>query len=114
MLITKSYGDASTDVPYVSFATLLVKNDETTGAPSGIVPFGDVREMVTAVRLTPSSLAFVVAKDGQVAIYPDAKLTFKSVTDVVTSPIAETPVNLVRATSPLEVELAGILKLFKA
>ena len=114
LLVTKPYGDVSTGVPYVSFAAPLVKNGETTGALSGAVPLDGVREVVAAVHPTPSSLAFVVAKDGQVIAHPDAKLMLKPATDVAASLTAETLANLVKATSPLEVELAGAPKLLKA
>ena len=114
LLVTKPYGDVSTGVQYVSFATPLVHNGETTGAISGAVPLDGVREVVAAVHPTPSSLAFVVAKDGQVIAHPDAKLMLKPATDVAASLNADTLATLAKASTPLEVELAGAPKLLKA
>ncbi|MGF6302018.1 hypothetical protein OKW42_005371 [Paraburkholderia sp. WC7.3d] len=66
LIVTKPYGDASTGVPYVSFSAPMIRNGEATGALSGAVPVDGVREVVAAVHPTPSSLAFVVTRDGQV------------------------------------------------
>ena len=114
LLVTKPYGDVSTGVPYVSFAAPMVKNGETTGALSGAVPLDGVREVVSAVHPTPSSLAFVVAKDGQVIAHPDAKLMLKPATDVAAALNADALAKLATATAPLELELAGAPKLLKA
>ncbi|CAJ0792596.1 hypothetical protein LMG7141_02678 [Ralstonia condita] len=114
LLVTKPYGDVSTGVPYVSFAAPLMKNGEATGALSGAVPLDGVREVVSAVHPTPSSLAFVVARDGQVIAHPDAKLMLKPATDVAAGLNADALASLVKATAPLEVELAGAPKLLKA
>ena len=114
LTVTKPYGDVSTGVQYVSFAAPLVHNGETTGAISGAVPLDGVRDVVAAVHPTPSSLAFVVAKDGQVIAHPDAKLMLKPVTDVATSLNADALATLAKASAPLELELAGAPKLLKA
>jgi len=66
LLLTKPYGDASTGVPYVSFAAPMIRNGESVGAISGAVPLDGVRDVVSAVHPTPSSLAFVVSRDGQI------------------------------------------------
>ncbi|KFX30810.1 methyl-accepting chemotaxis protein [Ralstonia solanacearum] len=114
LIVTKPYGDASTGVPYVSFAAPLMRNGEATGALSGAVPLDGVREVVAAVHPTPSSLAFVVARDGQVIAHPDAKLILKPVTDVAAALTPDALSSLAKATAPLEVELAGAAKLLKA
>jgi len=114
LLVTKPYGDVSTGVQYVSFSAPLIRNGEATGAVSGAVPLDRVREVVAAVHPTPSSLAFVVAKDGQVIAHPDAKLMLKPATDVAASLNADTLANLAKASTPLEVELGGVPKLLKA
>ncbi len=112
--VTKPYGDASTGVPYVSFAAPLMRNGAATGALSGAVPLDGVREVVAAVHPTPSSLAFVVARDGQVIAHPDAKLMLKPVTEVSAALTPDALTSLAKATAPLEVELAGAAKLLKA
>jgi len=114
LLVTKPYGDVSTGVPYVSFAAPLMKGGEAAGALSGAVPLDGVREVVSAVHPTPSSLAFVVAKDGQVIAHPDAKLMLKPATDVAAALNADALAKLATATAPLELELAGASKLLKA
>ncbi|MEW1780805.1 methyl-accepting chemotaxis protein [Arthrobacter sp. NPDC080086] len=114
LLVTKPYGDVSTGVPYVSFAAPLMKGGEAAGALSGAVPLDGVREVVSAVHPTPSSLAFVVAKDGQVIAHPDAKLMLKPATDVAAALNADALAKLATATAPLELELAGAPKLLKA
>ncbi|MHA6884886.1 methyl-accepting chemotaxis protein [Ralstonia pseudosolanacearum] len=112
--VTKPYGDASTGVPYVSFAAPLMRNGEATGALSGAVPLDGVREVVAAVHPTPSSLAFVVARDGQVIAHPDSKLMLKPVAEVSAALTPDALTALAKATAPLEVELAGAAKLLKA
>ncbi|MFW6166838.1 MAG: methyl-accepting chemotaxis protein, partial [Ralstonia sp.] len=114
LTVTKPYGDATTGVQYVSFAAPMMRNGEAAGAVSGAVPLDGVREVVAAVHPTPSSLAFVVAKDGQVIAHPDAKLMLKPVTDVTAALNADALASLAKATSPLEVELGGAPKLLKA
>ncbi|AOZ02025.1 chemotaxis protein [Cupriavidus sp. USMAHM13] len=114
LAVTKPYGDVSTGVPYVSFAAPLLRNGEATGALSGAVPLEDVRQVVAAVHPTPSSLAFVVARDGQVIAHPDAKLILKPATEVAAALTPELLATLAGASTPQEVELAGAPKLLKA
>ena len=114
LTVTKPYGDVATGVQYVSFAAPLMRNGEATGALSGAVPLDGVREVVAAVHPTPSSLAFVVARDGQVIAHPDARLMLKPAADVAASLTPDMLASLTKATAPLEVELAGAPKLLKA
>ncbi|SIO28242.1 methyl-accepting chemotaxis protein [Paraburkholderia phenazinium] len=114
LIVTKPYGDVATGVQYVAFAAPIVRNGAATGVVSGAVPLDGVREVVSAVHPTPSSLAFVVARDGQVIAHPDAKLMLKPVTEMAASLDADALASLARASIPLEVELAGAPKLLKA
>ncbi|RKP49056.1 methyl-accepting chemotaxis protein [Trinickia fusca] len=114
LTVTKPYGDASTGVPYVAFAAPMIRNGETVGAVSGAVPLDGVREVVSAVHPTPSSLAFVVSRDGQVIAHPDAKLILKSATDVSPELTPSALDSLAQASTPMEVELGGATKLLKA
>jgi len=114
LIVTKPYGDASTGVPYVSFAAPMIRNGEPTGALSGAVPLQGVREVVAAVHPTPASLAFVVARDGQVIAHPDAKLTLRQATDISAALTPDALASLAQATAPLQVELGGAAKLLKA
>ncbi|MHA7684764.1 methyl-accepting chemotaxis protein [Cupriavidus sp. PET2-C1] len=112
--VTKPYGDVSTRVPYVSFAAPLIRDGAAIGAVSGAVPLDGVREVVKAIHPTPSSLAFVVARDGQVIAHADANQMLKPVSEVTAALTPATLENLVRASAPLEVEIQGVPKLLKA
>ncbi|MGC7407053.1 methyl-accepting chemotaxis protein, partial [Pandoraea pneumonica] len=80
--VTKPYGDSSTGIPYVAFTAPLVRDGQTPGAISGAVALTGVQDIITAVHPTPSSLALVVASDGQVIAHPDSKYSLKPSTDV--------------------------------
>ena len=114
LLVTKPYGDASTGVPYVSFAAPMVRNGESVGAISGAVPLDGVRDVVAAVHPTPSSLAFVVSRDGQVIAHPDAKLILKPSTDISPDLTASALASLAQASEPMPLSLGGSEKLLKA
>jgi methyl-accepting chemotaxis protein len=114
LIVTKPYDDVSTGVPYVAFAAPLLRNSEAIGAVNGAVPLDEVREVVAAVQPTPSSLAFVVSKDGQVVAHPDAKLMLKPVTEMSAALHVDALASLATANALLEVDLAGAPKLLKA
>ncbi|GAB7545540.1 methyl-accepting chemotaxis protein [Cupriavidus sp. 8B] len=114
LTVTKPYGDVSTRVPYVSFAAPLIRDGATIGAVSGAVPLEGVREVVKAIHPTASSLAFVVASDGQVIAHPDANQMLKPVSEVTAALTPAMLEKLVRANAPLEVEIQGLPKLLKA
>ncbi|MFJ1258588.1 methyl-accepting chemotaxis protein [Cupriavidus sp. CuC1] len=114
LTVTKPYGDVSTRVPYVSFAAPLIRDGATIGAVSGAVPLEGVREVVKAIHPTASSLAFVVASDGQVIAHPDANQMLKPVSEVTAALTPAMLEKLVRASAPLEVEIQGLPKLLKA
>ncbi|MCY0854685.1 methyl-accepting chemotaxis protein [Cupriavidus sp. D39] len=114
LTVTKPYGDISTRVPYVSFAAPLIRDGATIGAVSGAVPLEGVREVVKAIHPTASSLAFVVASDGQVIAHPDANQMLKPVSEVTAALTPAMLEKLVRASAPLEVEIQGLPKLLKA
>ncbi|MGE8331678.1 MAG: methyl-accepting chemotaxis protein, partial [Paraburkholderia nemoris] len=114
LIVTKPYGDVSTGLPYVSFSAPMIRNGEATGALSGAVPLDGVREVVAAVHPTPASLAFVVARDGQVIAHPDAKLILKPATDISAALTPDALASLAQAGAPMEVDLGGVAKLLKA
>jgi methyl-accepting chemotaxis protein len=114
VIVTKPYGDASTGVPYVSFSAPMIRSGEATGALSGAVPLDGVREVVAAVHPTPSSLAFVVTRDGQMIAHPDAKLILKPATDISIALTPDALASLAQAGAPMEVSLGGVAKLLKA
>ncbi|WP_010461721.1 methyl-accepting chemotaxis protein [Acidovorax radicis] len=114
LLVTKPYGDASTGEPFVSFAAPILRDGAAQGAVSGAVPLKGVQDVVAAVHPTPSSLGFVVDKDGLVLAHPDAQRMLKPASEL--SP-ALTPAVLAAlpvANHALEATLAGSAKLLRA
>ncbi|MDQ8033263.1 methyl-accepting chemotaxis protein [Bordetella genomosp. 1] len=115
LTITKPYGDSSSGKPYVAFTTPIVRNGQAVGAVSGAVALDGVKAVIKAIRPTPSSLAFVVATDGQVISHPDDAFSLKPSTDLAPdlSAASIAPLAAPQAT-PAEVVLSGQPKLLKA
>ncbi|GKT02350.1 methyl-accepting chemotaxis protein [Acidovorax sp. SUPP3434] len=114
LAVTKPYGDSTTGVPYVAFVAPLLRNGALQGVVNGAVPLEGVREVVAAIRPTPSSLGFVVNSDGQILAHADAKLSLKPVTELSPLLTPAAMASLASATRPMEVELNGSAKLLKA
>lgn len=70
LTVVKPYADIASGKLYVSFAAPILRDGQTLGAVSGAVPLDAVQEVVKAVHPTPSSLAFVVSRDGLVIAHP--------------------------------------------
>ncbi|MDA8519600.1 methyl-accepting chemotaxis protein [Acidovorax sp. NCPPB 4044] len=113
LAVTKPYGDSTTGVPYVAFVAPLLRGGKLEGVLSGAVPLDGVREVVAAIRPTPSSLGFVVNSDGQVLAHADAKLALKPATDISPLLTPATLASLATASRPLEVEMGGVPKLLR-
>ncbi|AHN75805.1 chemotaxis protein [Pandoraea pnomenusa] len=115
LTVTKPYGDSSTGIPYVAFTAPIVRDGQTTGAVSGAVALTGVQDIIKAVHPTPSSLALVVASDGQVIAHPDNKFSLKPSTDVAPQLTAESlPGMAANGAAPVEMTLAGAPKLLRA
>ncbi|QHE90429.1 HAMP domain-containing protein [Pandoraea fibrosis] len=115
LTVTKPYGDSSTGIPYVAFTAPLVRDGQTTGAISGAVALTGVQDIIKAVHPTPSSLALVVASDGQVIAHPDNKFSLKPSTEVAAALTADSlPGMAADGAAPVAMELAGAPKLLKA
>ncbi|AJC20534.1 methyl-accepting chemotaxis protein [Pandoraea pulmonicola] len=115
LTVTKPYGDSSTGIPYVAFTTPLVRDGQTVGAVSGAVALTGVQDIIKAVHPTPSSLALVVAGDGQVIAHPDNKFSLKPSTDVAATLTAESLPGLASDdAAPVQMTLADAPKLLKA
>ena len=115
LIVTKPYGDSSTGIPYVAFTAPLVRDGQTTGAISGAVALTGVQDIIKAVHPTPSSLALVVASDGQVIAHPDSKFSLKPSTDVAATLTADSLPGLAADNAaPVAMELSGAPKLLKA
>ncbi|CAB5698674.1 Ribose and galactose chemoreceptor protein [Delftia tsuruhatensis] len=114
LTLTKPYGDSTTGVPYVAFVAPMLRAGTLQGVISGAVPLEGVREVVSAIRPTPSSLGFVVSRDGQVLAHADAKLLLKPVSEISELLTPAALASLAGAKAPLEVDLGGSAKLLKA
>ncbi len=115
LTVTKPYGDSGTGKPYVAFTAPIVRAGQTTGAISGAVALDGIKDVIKAIRPTPSSTAFVLATDGQVISHVDDKLALKPSTDVAAglTPAVLAGMALEGAT-PLVLSLGGVPKLLKA
>ena len=114
LLVTKPYGDIATGIPYVSFSAPIIRDGKPAGAVSGAVSLDRVREVIAGVHPTPSSLAFVVARDGQIIGYPDAKLSLKPSTEISADLTPAALASLAQASAPLAVKIGSAVKLLKA
>ncbi|CAB3651642.1 chemotaxis protein [Achromobacter marplatensis] len=114
LTVTKPYGDSGTGKLYVAFTTPMIRGGQTTGVLSGAVPLDGIQSIIRAIRPTPSSLAFVVATDGQVIAHVNDKLALKPSTDVAPelTPAALSAMSRDGA-EPLAVNLDGVPKLLK-
>jgi len=114
LTVTKPYGDSSTGVSFVAFVAPMLRSGALQGVISGAVPLTGVRDVVAAIRPTPSSLGFVVSTDGQVLAHADAKLILKPAAEISPMLTPAALAALATARQPLEVELDGRAKLLKA
>ncbi|WP_147308651.1 methyl-accepting chemotaxis protein [Paraburkholderia sp. BL27I4N3] len=80
---------------------------------SGAVTLSGIRDVVNAVHPTPSSLASVVARDGQLVAHPDTTLAFKNATDVSGDPTPDTLNRISDGQTPFAVTIGGAAKLLK-
>jgi len=92
----------------------MLRSGALQGVISGAVPLTGVRDVVAAIRPTPSSLGFVVSTDGQVLAHADAKLILKPAAEISPMLTPAALAALATARQPLEVELDGRAKLLKA
>ena len=113
LVATKPYPDSGTGVPYVAFATPIIRDNQPVGVVNGAVTLTGVRDVVNAVHPTPSSLAFVVSKDGLVVAHPDAAFTLKQATEVAPSLTPDVLSRIADDPTPYEVLIAGSAKLLK-
>ena len=112
-VVTQPYPDASTHIPYVSFAAPTLRDGHAIGVVSGAVTLDGIRDVVNAVHPTPSSMAFVVSKDGQIVAHPDAALTLKPSTAVASDLTADALAQLVDQHELRAIDIGGASKLLK-
>ncbi|HYD58713.1 MAG TPA: methyl-accepting chemotaxis protein [Noviherbaspirillum sp.] len=113
LIVTRTYGDAATGKPMVSFAAPSTR-DGATSVISAAVPLDGVRDVVAAVHPTPASFGFVVDSDGTIVAHPDAEFLRKPSSTLSPALTPELITQLVQAHDPLDIELAGAEKLLRA
>lgn len=113
VIVTKPYGDVTTHIPYVAFATPIVRDGKAVGALSGAITLDGVRSVVSQVHPTPSSFAFVVAHDGQIIAHPDTTLSLKPSTEIAPELTADLLSSLASGTLSQHVQVSGSDKLLK-
>jgi methyl-accepting chemotaxis protein len=111
LVVTKPYPDSVTGQPFVAFSTPMIRDGQAVGVLSGAVTLDGIRDVVKAVHPTPSSLAFVVSRDGQVVAHPDAALALKPTTDIAPELTPDRLSQMAGVDSPSEVTIAGAPKL---
>jgi methyl-accepting chemotaxis protein len=112
-VITKPYGDSVTHVLYVAFAAPMIRNGATVGVLSGAVSLDGVRNIVDVVHPTPSSLAFVVDRDGQIIAHPDSALALKPSTTISPELTADGLSRLAGESGAQRIEIGGVDKMLK-
>ncbi|MCZ8092174.1 MAG: methyl-accepting chemotaxis protein [Acidovorax sp.] len=111
--VTKPYGDSTTGVPYVAFVAPMLRDGKLAGVVSGAVPLDGVREVVSTIRPTPSSMGFVVNSDGLILAHADPKLALKPATEVSPLLAPAALADLTKSSQPLQVDMGGTAKLLK-
>ena len=113
LIVTKPYGDASTGKLFVAISEPMLRNGSVAGVVQGAVSLVELKEVVSAIKPTPSSYSFVISKDGQVLAHPDNQYVLKDASEI--SPEL-TPAHVVAWTQSADaptVDLAGSPKLLK-
>lgn len=111
-LITQPYRSVSGTV-LVSFTAPILRDGKVEGVVAGGVSLENVRDVIAAIHPTPSSMGFVVDKDGIVIAHPDDKLLLKPVTDWLPLLTPETLRSLQASNDVLQVNLNGSMKLLR-
>lgn len=114
LVATKPYPDIESGAPYVALATPIVRDGRNAGVLNGAFALARLHDVVGGVHPTPSSLAFVVSKDGLVVAHPNTALTLKQVTDVAPGITANLLARMVDDHALFETSIAGRSKLLKA
>ncbi|MGE5651419.1 MAG: methyl-accepting chemotaxis protein [Bacillota bacterium] len=113
-LVTKPYEDFQTGQPMVSFASPASREGGPKGVVSAAISLEGVRQVVTSVHPTPSSLGFVVDVHGTIVAHPDAKFNRKPVSELSPALTPATAAQLAQSGEPLEISLGGATKIMRA
>ncbi|MFL9877044.1 methyl-accepting chemotaxis protein [Herbaspirillum rhizosphaerae] len=112
-LITKPYRSA-TGVVLVSFTAPVLRNGKVEGVVAGGVSLEKVRDVIAAIHPTPSSIGFVVDKEGTVIAHPDEKLLLKPATEWLTSLTPDALKSMATNADVMEADVDGAAKLLRA
>ena len=113
-LVTKPYEDFQTKQPMVSFASPAERDGGPKGVVSAAISLEGVRQVVTSIHPTPSSLGFVVDVHGTVVAHPDAKFNRLPVSEIAAELKPETAVKLAQSDELVEISLGDAPKFMRA
>ncbi|WP_420995206.1 methyl-accepting chemotaxis protein [Cupriavidus sp. 30B13] len=113
-IVTPPYVAASSGKLVVTFAAPIVRDGGVKGVVGGDVAMDSVIANVKAIHPTPASFGILVAKNGQIVAHLDDKLALKPVSDLVPALDAGKLAQLLAASAPLEVDVAGAPRLLRA
>ena len=113
-LVTNAYLDAGTGKPTFSFVAPAMRDGSFRGAISAGVLLEGVSDIVSGIHPTPSSLAFLVDKEGNLLALAKTKLLMKPATELAPALTRDQLVSLRSAAAPVPVTIDGVTKLLRA
>ena len=113
-LVTNAYLDAGTGKPTFSFVAPAMRDGNFKGAISAGVLLEGVSDIVSGIHPTPSSLAFLVDKEGNLLALAKTKLLMKPATQLAPALTRDALDSLRAAAAPLPVTIDGATKLLRA
>ena len=113
-LVTNAYLDAGTGKPTFSFVAPAIHDGKFKGAISAGVLLEGVSDIVSGIHPTPSSLAFLVDKEGNLLALAKTTLLMKPATQLAPALTRDVLGSLRAAAAPLPVTIDGATKLLRA
>ena len=113
-LVTNAYLDAGTGKPTFSFVAPAIRDGKFKGAISAGVLLEGVSDIVSGIHPTPSSLAFLVDKEGNLLALAKTTLLMKPATQLAPALTRDVLGSLRTAAAPLPVTIDGATKLLRA
>ena len=113
-LVTNAYLDAGTGKPTFSFVAPAIHDGKFKGAISAGVLLEGVSDIVSGIHPTPSSLAFLVDKEGNLLALAKTTLLMKPATQLAPALTRDVLGSLRTAAAPLPVTIDGATKLLRA
>ncbi|WP_233828905.1 methyl-accepting chemotaxis protein [Paraburkholderia sp. ZP32-5] len=113
-IVTPPYVDVGGKGVVVAFASPVVQDGVVKAVVGGDLSMDHVIANVRAIHPTPSSFGMLVTSGGMIVAHPDEKLTLKPITDLIPELTADKLAALTTASHPLQVDVAGKVKLLRA